>query len=215
MNGEEPDIQLSAGSATGQRVITRPRPQQPVQVVEKVGGALSHLPIFIHLEVVATILASLPPGDPVEAGGLLVGHQGVDSNGKYLLISGAIPATSAEGERLSLTFTHQAWDQMLADKERSHADRLVVGWYHTHPRLGVFLSANDLFIHQHFFAASMQIALVIDPSDFAWGIFHWEEHRLVAAASYYIYGEADGSYEALARLLGEYRENWDITLEGI
>ena len=209
MEHDEPEIELGSDSVA-QHPIVAPRPQQPIQVVGQVGGASPRLPIFVHLDTVATILPSLPRAGLMEAGGLLVGHKGVDANGEYLVVSDAIVATLARGERASFTFTHEAWAQMLDYKHRHHADEVVVGWYHTHPRLGVFLSGRDLFIQQHFFADNRQIAVVIDPADFTWGVFFWEQDSLVAAQSYYIYGDVDRPYQGLAELLGEYRKNWQV-----
>jgi len=211
MSREEPEIELVADSQTEPRIISRPRPQHPVAVVGKIGAAPPAPPTFLHLDAVATIMASLPEGRLVEAGGLLVGYNCADADGRYLLVIDAIPATLAAGQRLSLTFTHEAWDQMLDRKQHEYPDEQIVGWYHSHPGLGVFLSGRDLFIHQHFFADTMQIALVIDPADFTWGLFCWRNKELVAATAYYIYGQADNTYEALDRLLGKYRANWQIT----
>lgn len=207
MNREDPEIELTPDTASERRVISRPRPQQPVQVV---GESPSPRPIFLHLDAVARILASLPRGDLVEAGGLLVGYGCRDARGLYLLIEEAIPATSAQGQRLSVTFTHQAWEEMLARKQSEYPAHRIVGWYHTHPNLGVFLSERDLFIHQHFFADSMHIALVIDPADFTWGLFYWQNNDLVAATGYYIYGQGDKTYQALAELLTQYGAKWQL-----
>jgi len=33
------------------------------------------------------------------------------------------------------------------------ADKKIVGWYHSHPGFGIFLSEYDLFIHRNFFTA--------------------------------------------------------------
>ena len=51
------------------------------------------------------------------------------------------------------------------------ANARIVGWYHTHPDFGIFLSDYDVFIHQHFFSGPGQIALVIDPVRKLEGVF--------------------------------------------
>jgi proteasome lid subunit RPN8/RPN11 len=38
----------------------------------------------------------------------------------------------------------------------------MVGWYHTHPDWGVFLSSMDMFICDNFFN-KLDVAYVIDP----------------------------------------------------
>ncbi len=214
MNHEDAEMELTADSIITQRVIARPRPHRPVQAGGKV-GAVPDAPLFLHLDAVTTILDSLAREEPVEAGGLLVGHSCTDSSGPYLLITQAIPATLARGERLCLTFTHEAWNQMLDRKQKEYSEELIVGWYHTHPGLGVFLSGRDLFIHQHFFTDAMQVALVIDPADFTWGLFYWQNDELVAANGYYIYGRSDQTYQALAELLTEYGVSWGIQTEEV
>ena len=106
---------------------------------------------------------------------------------------------------MSVTFTHQTWNQLSAEKASCHPDQAIVGWYHTHPGLGVFLSERDLFIHRNFFADASHVAVVIDPADFAWGIFYWQDSELVAAPGCYIYGEPGVEYERLSELLARYQ----------
>ena len=54
----------------------------------------------------------------------------------------------------------------------------IVGWYHSHPGFGIFLSEHDRFIHRHFFGEPGQIALVIDPLAHVEGLFAWVGHEL-------------------------------------
>src|SRR5205823_14556508 len=51
----------------------------------------------------------------------------------------------------------------------------IVGWYHTHPDFGIFLSGHDLFIHQHFFNQPLQVAYVVDPIRQTRGFFQWRD----------------------------------------
>lgn len=39
----------------------------------------------------------------------------------------------------------------------------IVGWWHSHPNFGCFLSSTDLHIQEYFFPESYQVALVVDP----------------------------------------------------
>ena len=51
-------------------------------------------------------------------------------------------------------------------KEKEKDDSLrVVGWFHTHPNFGCFLSTTDLKTQDYFFPESYQVALVVDPVD--------------------------------------------------
>jgi proteasome lid subunit RPN8/RPN11 len=53
-----------------------------------------------------------------------------------------------------------------------HPELEIVGWYHTHPGLGIFLSEQDLFVAGHFFPAPYQLSLVIDPIRSLAGAFY-------------------------------------------
>ena len=50
------------------------------------------------------------------------------------------------------------WKQAVPQNSLS-----IVGWYHSHPNYGVFLSATDRETQRVWFAQAWQIALVLDP----------------------------------------------------
>ncbi len=200
---EEPEIEISSVQAAPRRI--QPRPSSPLSAVGEVGTVGEGRDIFLHLEAIGAIVDSLPGQEQIEVGGLLVGRECTDEAGGYLVVAGAIPARQAQGTSVSLTFTHQTWEQLSAEKASRYPDQAIVGWYHTHPGLGVFLSERDLFIHRNFFADSTHLAVVIDPSKFAWGIFYWQDSELLAAPGCYIYGEPANRYERLSELLPHYQ----------
>lgn len=94
-----------------------------------------------------------------EVGGMLFG---TIVNGVATVV-GAIPAAKATAEQISLTFTHEVWDDILNKGNEFFPGKQIVGWYHTHPSFGLFLSEYDEFIQKNFFANPGQFALVIDP----------------------------------------------------
>jgi proteasome lid subunit RPN8/RPN11 len=53
----------------------------------------------------------------------------------------------------------------------------MVGWYHTHPGFGIFLSGMDLFIHQNFFTQIWHVAYVLDPRARTSGFFCWDRRK--------------------------------------
>lgn len=95
-----------------------------------------------------------------EVGGMLFGK--IDDEGNTVVI-GSIPALTAAAEQISLTFTHDVWADILSKGEAQFPGEAIVGWYHTHPSFGLFLSDYDEFIQRNFFGKTGQIALVIDP----------------------------------------------------
>ncbi len=57
----------------------------------------------------------------------------------------------------------------------------IVGWYHSHPGFGVFLSEHDTFIHRNFFSSPDHVAWVYDPHTDEEGCFGWVDsdiHRI-------------------------------------
>jgi proteasome lid subunit RPN8/RPN11 len=86
-----------------------------------------------------------------EIGGVLVGEVLVDERGPYLSIEATIDALHADEKGAELTFTHATWDHIHKEMDTKFAGKKVVGWYHTHPGFGVFLSDRDQFIHKSFF----------------------------------------------------------------
>lgn len=95
----------------------------------------------------------------VEQGGFLVGTL-TDKGPK---IKAAIPSLKAVSGQTKLTIGHDAWEEAHAKIDADYPDMHIVGWFHSHPGFGLFLSEYDAFIQQNFFSDSRQVALVVDP----------------------------------------------------
>ncbi len=111
-----------------------------------------------------------------EVGGVLVGRPGPEG---VPTVTGSIAALEARGERASVTFTHEAWASVHEALDRDFPGEQIVGWYHSHPGFGIFLSGHDLFIHENFFSGPSQIAYVIDPHAGTEGVFGWRDGKIV------------------------------------
>lgn len=48
-------------------------------------------------------------------------------------------------------------------KRTNNQDLRILGWFHSHPDFGCFLSSTDLKTQRYFFPESYQVALVVDP----------------------------------------------------
>ncbi|MEO7734100.1 MAG: Mov34/MPN/PAD-1 family protein [Kofleriaceae bacterium] len=121
-----------------------------------------------------------------EIGGVLVGEVLKDDAGPYLWIDGTVDALHAEEKGAELTFTHATWDHIHKEMDSKHQNKRVVGWYHTHPGFGVFLSDRDQFIHKSFFNLPFQVALVYDPKTHEHGLFTWHDNEVWRARRYWI-----------------------------
>ena len=121
-----------------------------------------------------------------EVGGVLVGHVGRDAAGPHILVVTTIDALHAEEKGTELTFTHATWEHIHKEMDAKHAGRKIVGWYHTHPGFGIFLSDRDQFIHNSFFDLPFQVALVYDPKSREHGVFAWRDGEPVRWRRYWI-----------------------------
>jgi proteasome lid subunit RPN8/RPN11 len=108
-----------------------------------------------------------------EVGGWLAGRwcRDIDTKAEYVVVEALLPAQQVRSGSTFLTFTHDSQVAMLAALEERHAKKGIVGWYHTHPRMGLFLSGYDMWLHEHFFPHPWQVALVIEPHSNTGGFF--------------------------------------------
>jgi len=122
-----------------------------------------------------------------ERGGVLLGNL-LSVNGKEeLRIEKAIPAKHTKAGAAHVTFTHETWQEIEEERARVAPDLRIVGWFHTHPGFGVFLSRMDQFIQQHFFNLPWQVAYVVDPVRNQRGFFRWSNGRAVPVGEYRLY----------------------------
>lgn len=108
-----------------------------------------------------------------ELGGVLLGHF-TEKDGQYRIdVEAAVEARYTEAAKGSVKFTHRSWEYINQVKEEKYPNKTVVGWFHTHPGFGIFLSEYDLFIQQNFFNLPWQVAYVVDPLAGEHGFFGW------------------------------------------
>ncbi|MEA2710527.1 MAG: hypothetical protein QOF78_3128 [Phycisphaerales bacterium] len=122
----------------------------------------------------------------VEICGVLVGRWGRDEHGPFLFVSASIPGEAATNKLAEVTFTHDTWSKINARMDKDFIGESIVGWYHTHPDFGIFLSDRDRFIHEHFFNEPGQVALVVDPVREQEGVFVWSRGKPVTSSHYWI-----------------------------
>ena len=112
----------------------------------------------------------------IEVCGVLVGNIYHDASGPYCHIRANIRGNHAEGRNAQVTFTADTWTHIQQTMDSQYPDDRIVGWYHTHPGFGIFLSGMDLFIQENFFGEPWQVAFVDDPIGTDRGVFVWEQN---------------------------------------
>ena len=134
---------------------------------------MSKLRFEIDSEVTRCIRQHAHSNMTTEVCGVLIGGQ---RNG-VVSIHASIQALNASQAGTHVTFTQDAWEAIYRIKDESFPEERIVGWYHSHPGFGVFLSEHDMFIHRNFFSSADQVAWVYDPHTDEEGCFGWIERR--------------------------------------
>ena len=80
-----------------------------------------------------------------ESGGMLVGTVIEEFGKTNIVISGFVEAKFCEATPTTLKFTHETWEFVHKEIEKKHKGKKIVGWIHTHPDFGIFLSEYDKF----------------------------------------------------------------------
>lgn len=122
-----------------------------------------------------------------ESGGMLIGSVIEEFGKTNIVISGFVEAKYCEATPTTLTFTHRTWEYCHKEIDRKYSGKKIVGWIHTHPDFGIFLSEYDKFIHENFFSEEYQIAYVVDPIQEIEGFYFWINGRLERCKGFYVY----------------------------
>lgn len=121
--------------------------------------------IFVRRSVLEKIQAHLQNNVQVEQGGLVLGQAFVDMalGATFLVVHDALPALDGIETPTFFGYTTASWQTLTPQLQQMDADWTLLGSYHSHPDMGVFLSATDLDTQEDVFSADWQLALVIDP----------------------------------------------------
>lgn len=122
-----------------------------------------------------------------ESGGVLVGRiiQAFDKT--HIVIEGFIEAQGCEATPTTLTFTHETWNYWHKMIDKKFPSKKIVGWIHTHPNFGIFLSGHDKFIQENFFRADYEVAFVVDPIQNTEGFFFWINGSIERCKGFYLF----------------------------
>jgi len=127
----------------------------------------SPIKLKIHAEVARRIRQHARSSLKAEICGVMIGHHNEDTT----VVEDCIRGEHSDQGGAHVTFTQDTWEHIYQIKDRDFPGKKIVGWYHSHPGFGVFLSDHDLFIHRNFFSAPHQVAWVYDPHSDEEGCF--------------------------------------------
>ena len=130
--------------------------------------------LVVDSEVVRQIRQHARSSSKTEVCGVLIGQD----RDHRIDVAACIEGQNAEEAGAHVTFTQETWEHIYAVKDQKYPEERIVGWYHSHPGFGVFLSDHDTFIHRNFFSSPGQVAWVFDPHSDEEGCFGWVGSRI-------------------------------------
>ena len=138
--------------------------------------------VMMDSEVLRRIRQHARAHAKTEVCGVLIGsgHDGT------IRVTECIAGENASQAGTHVTFTQGTWEHVYKVKDAEFPDSRIVGWYHSHPGFGVFLSDHDTFIHKNFFCSHDQIAWVYDPHSDEEGCFGWAADHIQRIASIHV-----------------------------
>lgn len=102
--------------------------------------------------------------EDLEVAGILLGTRSADNS--IIKVSHIAVANDEDSSPVHFKFSYSVWDDLIDQMEEmsneAGEELLLLGWYHTHPNMAVFLSRYDLRTHRDF-ARPYQFALVLAP----------------------------------------------------
>lgn len=168
-------------------VIKKPYKNAPTVILKSVPLQAMESSIFVEYNAWCNLCKHALKSKKNEVGGILVGREFHSRQFDYLDISAVVEADNAIESQASITFTHDTWITLINTIRNKYPDKRIVGWYHSHPGYGIFMSSNDHFIHKNFFQLSFQVALVIDPIKNCFGFYQWKQAKLARKKMFFLY----------------------------
>ena len=125
----------------------------------------------------------------MELGSILLGEYCEELGKIHVVISEFIEAKFTDASVSTLTFTHETWEYVHGEQDKLYPQLRMLGWQHTHPNYGIFLSNYDMFIEDNFFNMPFQVAYVVDPIQNIRGFFQWKDGKVEKLKGFYIFDD--------------------------
>ena len=131
-----------------------------------------------------------------ESGGMLIGNVIEEFGKTNIIVNGFIEAKHCEATPTTLKFTHETWEYVHKEMDKKFPGQKIVGWIHTHPNFGIFLSEYDKFIQENFFKEDYQIAYVVDPIQDIEGFYFWINGKIERCKGFYKFDKMGAKIES-------------------
>lgn len=140
----------------------------------------SQLQIIVTLSILEKIWAHVKSTVHREVGGLIVGDATYQDQHIIINIQAAICSQNTESTAASLCFTFNTWDDLYRKMYFEYPKYSILGWYHSHPGFGLFLSYTDQQTHSSFFYQPWHLALILDPVSEEKAFFYMRGDKIIS-----------------------------------
>ncbi len=141
--------------------------------------------VLMHQTALLQVVAHSRSDTSCELGGALLGHAYRYKNSVIVEVKAALPATSADHGPVHFTFSADSWSKLHHDRAAHYSNLDIIGWFHTHPDLGVFYSSDDVVVHSAAFTLPWHVGLVVDPIRDEAAFFGWVAGVLTPLGGFY------------------------------
>ena len=162
-------------------------------------GGKQDFRVFFDRKIHERIAAHAAEKLSLEICGVLVGQWHRDAYGPFVLVNESIRCDKAVSNAGDVKLTHEDWSDVNREMDTKFTDRAIVGWYHSHPNYGIFLSEHDRFIQEYTFNAPGHIAYVVDPVNGVEGVFAWRDGKSILWPHFWVGDEIHLSSEGTGR----------------
>jgi proteasome lid subunit RPN8/RPN11 len=100
--------------------------------------------------------------EKLEVMGFLIGDIYKWKNRSYSLVKDVV-TTDLDATNISVKFDREGFEGLFGKLDDLDYDYVIVGWYHSHPGLGCFMSSKDMETQKRMFNQPFHTALVVDP----------------------------------------------------
>ncbi len=174
-----------SSKSAGQFKVTERRVYKPASRVippdwAQPAKARKHI-IFVRNSLLAKVKEHAQRDLSHECFGLLLGNAYSDPIRKVLWIEvqEAVAAVNTNASIVAVEVSTKEFQRLNdeVDKiwDKTRGETRKIGWYHSHPNFGIFMSGTDQANQKQFYSQEWQIALVVDPVREEVGFFRGAE----------------------------------------
>ena len=133
--------------------------------------------VYADSQAVERIMGHARVDTRYECFGILLGNAYVDEDLDltWIYVQDSVAAEYAHSDHASVEVSREEFqrinDEVDRIRDRSNGRIRKIGWYHSHPNFGIFMSNTDRLNQKRYYNQEWQIAMVVDPIRGTLGFF--------------------------------------------